>query len=55
VNKKQALALLQLMADCYTVINAPEPVQVPEAHTHQAAPTNGKGRARETQPVASAE
>lgn len=50
MNKKQALALLQLMADCYSVINAP----VPEPAVSQPEPApsgNGKGRVRETQPV----
>lgn len=52
MNKKQALALLQLIADCYSVLNAPEPVVSHEHVPAPAAAANGKGRARETQSVA---
>lgn len=49
MNRKQAMALLTLIADLYTVIQAPEPEAAPQT------PSNGKGQVDTTQvPTAAA-
>lgn len=45
MNKRQAMAMLQFIAELYIVMNAPDEPDEP------ASTMNGHGQVRETQPV----
>jgi hypothetical protein len=52
MNKKQALALLQLIADCYGIINTPEVLPDPEMPTAQKNGAKAPERVRQADFVA---